>query len=31
MTAIRKSLRDFIAVLVLIVIAGVTSYVILQE
>jgi phospholipid/cholesterol/gamma-HCH transport system substrate-binding protein len=31
MTAIRKSLRDFIAVLALIVIAGVTSYVILQE
>ena len=31
MTAIRKSLRDFIAVMVLIVIATVTSYVILQE
>jgi phospholipid/cholesterol/gamma-HCH transport system substrate-binding protein len=31
MTAIRKSLRDFIAVMALIVIAAVTSYVILQE
>ena len=31
MTAIRKSLRDFIAVVALIVIAAVTSYVILQE
>ena len=31
MTAIRKSLRDFIAVVVLIVIAAVTSYFILQQ
>ncbi len=31
MTAIRKSLRDFIAVVALIVIASVTSYVILQQ
>src|ERR671919_621868 len=31
MTAIRKSLRDFVAVVALIVIAAVTSYVILQE
>ncbi|MDQ2676637.1 MAG: MlaD family protein, partial [Actinomycetota bacterium] len=31
MTAIRKSLRDFIAVLALVVIAAVTSYVILQQ
>ena len=31
MTVIRKSLRDFVAVIALIVIASVTSYVILQE
>src|SRR5688572_32079097 len=31
MVAIRKSLRDFIAVVALVVIAAVTSYVILQE
>jgi phospholipid/cholesterol/gamma-HCH transport system substrate-binding protein len=31
MVAIRKSLRDFIAVAMIVVIAGVTSYIILQE